>query len=84
MRWVTPKLMVGTEQDATTLGFVYLDNWETAQRLISDDEVDGVVVSNRWTAESILRHLGASHDWIRAHLYTDWAVDPEAETNAQR
>lgn len=75
MRWVTPRLMIGTERDANTLDYPYLDALDAALGILDDDRAGGVVVPTCEMAEAVLRHLGADDEWIKAHLHTDWAAD---------
>jgi hypothetical protein len=77
MRWVTSRLMVGTERDAATLGYTYIGDLDAALRILDDDRAGGVVVPTHDIAEAVLRHFGAEEDWISTHLHSDWAAEAE-------
>jgi hypothetical protein len=74
MRWVTPLLMVGTRDDADRLSYHYLADGEQATAAMQSG--NGVVVPDRPIAAQIIIALGASKQWVAAHVTADWAEEP--------
>ena len=74
MRWLSPMVMLGTQDDADALGFSFVeDPPQAAQQVESGTPV---VVPTADAAEELLRLLGAPEEWVRHQSHGDWAMEP--------
>jgi hypothetical protein len=74
MKWVTPLLMVGTKQDAQHLpgSFVFAPTSGEAISCVSADQA--CVVPTKEIAADVIRHFGASEEWVESHVMRDWQI----------
>jgi hypothetical protein len=70
MRWVTPLLLVGTAAEAEHRGEVYATTPDAAMAAMKVRHT--AVVPNREMAAEVIRRFGASEEWIRSHVLSEW------------
>jgi hypothetical protein len=70
MRWVTPLMLIGTSEEADRRHEPFITEPEQAITAIKIGKP--VVVSTREVAAAVIRHFGASEDWINRHVMSDW------------
>ena len=73
MKWISPMIMAGTQDDADALRFIFVED-----PLIAAHHVESgtpVLVPSSEVAEELLRLLGAPDDWIRHHAPGTWALE---------
>jgi hypothetical protein len=70
MKWVTPLLLVGTPEDAAWRGEVFTADPADAIEEMNEDRT--LIVASPEIAAEVIRHFGASEDWITRHVLTPW------------
>jgi hypothetical protein len=74
VRWVTPLLLVGTSDEARQMGDAYVATSGEAISHMSASQA--VVVPTREMAAEVIRHFGATEEWVQAHVIDEWKGEP--------